>query len=355
MGGRQCRPRAVTELEPGVTETADDARQDEDSGRRRLVRLARRFVPIVFYVLLAVFLGEYVLHVDWASLARLRVNWWWVAVATVTSLAFRYWGVGIWFFLLRRLGAQGLRENTVTLTYVYAKSWLGRYIPGAATWIVGKVYFASRHGVSRSRLGVSGLLEGALQITATLALALALLLVDPRTHGVDGWLIALMVTAFVGCVVCLVPRVFRALVGFALRLLRRPAPAADVFPDLRTVASAAGLYVVGAVISGSAYFFIAIAVYPSIRFSDAPFVVGAASMASAISMLAVFAPGGLGVREGIQALLLSIILPGPVALVIVVVTRVWSLAVDGLFFVTAGVPEWVRPSRPAAKAGATAP
>jgi uncharacterized membrane protein YbhN (UPF0104 family) len=322
------------------------------SGRARA--LARRLVPPLFYALLVLFLVLYVRSVDWATLAGLRWNWWWVALATVISLGFRYWGVGIWFFLLRRLGATGLRGSGTALTYVYAKSWMGRYIPGAATWIVGKVYFASRHGVSRTRLGVSGLLEGALQIAATLALALVLLLVDPRTHSLDPWIVVLMVTAFVGCVVCLVPRVFVFLIGCALRLLRRSPLDEDVTPDLATVLSGAGLYAVGAVISGTAYYFIALAVYPSLRVEDAAFVIGAASMASAISMLAVFAPGGLGVREGVQALLLAIVMPGPVALVVVVVTRVWSLAVDGLFLLTAAVPTWFRRG-PAVDTDAAAP
>lgn len=190
-------------------------------------KVLRRAAPIVFYVLLALFLFLYVRSVDWGQLAGIRWNWWWVAVATAISLGFRYWGVGIWFFLLRRLGATGLQGSGVALTFVYAKSWMGRYIPGAATWIIGKVYFASKHGVSRARLGVSGLLEGALQIAATLALALVLLLIDPRTHELDPWIIVLMVIAFVGCVVCLVPKVFVFLISTALRILRRPPLDAD--------------------------------------------------------------------------------------------------------------------------------
>lgn len=326
--------------------TSSDAPAPEGKRRPGLRRFLTKAIPIAFYVLLAVFLVLYVRSVDWAQLSGVRWNWGWVAVATLISLGFRYWGVGIWFYLLRRLGATGLKGSGVTLTYVYAKSWMGRYIPGAATWIIGKVYFASKHGVSKARLGVSGLLEGALQIAATLALALVLLLVDPRTHGLDGWLIALMIAAFVGCVVCLVPQVFVWLIGLALKVLRRKPLEDDVRPGLGTVLGGAGLYVAGAILSGSAYYFITLAVYPSLKGSDAAFVIGAASMASAISMLAVFAPGGLGVREGVQALLLSLVMPPSIALVVVVVTRVWSLGVDALFLLCAAVPTWFGRGRP---------
>lgn len=310
--------------------------------RPRLLAITKKVVPIAFYVLLAVFLVLYLDKVDWHKLAGLHINWVAAVIATVISLGFRYWGVQIWFFILRRLGAVGLKGSYGILTYVYAKSWMGRYIPGAATWIVGKVYFASRYGVSKSRLGVSGILEGALQIVSTLALALAILLLDHRATKLDPWFIALMVAAFVGCMVCLIPQVFGFLIGMALKIFRRKPIAPSSLPTLSTTLSAFVLYVVGSLLSGIAYFFIASAVYPHIKISDAPFVVGAASLASAVSMLVVFAPGGLGVREGIQALLLSAIMPAPIALVIVVVTRLWSVAVDGLFFLTAAVPMWIR-------------
>ncbi|MFJ4222059.1 lysylphosphatidylglycerol synthase domain-containing protein [Curtobacterium luteum] len=326
--------------------TSSDTPEVEGKRPSTRRRVLGKVVPIVFYVLLVVFLVLYVRSVDWSQLADVQWNWGWVAVATVISVGFRYWGVGIWFYLLRRLGATGLKGSGVTLTYVYAKSWMGRYIPGAATWIIGKVYFASKHGVSKARLGVSGLLEGALQIAATLALALVLLLIDPRTHDLDPWLIALMVAAFIGCVVCLIPQVFVFLIGLALRILRRKPLEDDVRPSLGTVLGGAGLYVAGAVLSGSAYYFITLAVYPSLKGTDAAFVIGAASMASAISMLAVFAPGGLGVREGVQALLLSLVMPPSIALVVVVVTRVWSLAVDALFLLCAAVPTWFRRRTP---------
>jgi hypothetical protein len=44
--------------------------------------------------------------------------------------------------------------------------------------------------------------------------------------------------------------------------------------------------------------------------------------------------------EGVQALLLGLVMPAPIALVVVVVTRVWSLAVDALFLLCALAPTW---------------
>ena len=301
----------------------------------RTKKILTRAIPIAFYVLLAVFLGLYIKGIDWDQLSKAHLNWGLLAIATVLSLGFRYWGVMIWFFLLRRLGAGSLKGKTTALSYVYAKSWLGRYIPGAATWIIGKVYFASKLGISRARLGVSGLLEGALQIAATLALSLLLLLIDPRTETLSPVIRIGMIVAFVGCVVALIPVVFEFIVNLALRIVRRPKLSHDLFPSASTMLLSALMYLGGAVIAGVSYYFISASIYPDIKPGDILFIVGATSLASAVSMLAVVIPGGLGVREGVLGLLLAQVMPGELALLIVVITRVWSIAVDGIFFLLA--------------------
>lgn len=296
----------------------------------------KRAIPITFYALLVGFLAIYITTIDWTVLSGIDINWLLVAAATAVSLSFRYWGVMIWFFLLKRLGATGLSGKYVSLTFIYAKSWLGRYIPGAATWILGKVYFASQHGVSRGRLAVSGILEGALQIVATLGLAITVLLIDPRTQTFGPWFTVALVGALAACVIAIVPRVFEFLLNIALRIFRRPKVDRELMPSGMTIVWSALLYLGGAIIAGVSYYLISAALYPSIEPKDVIFIVGATSLASAASMLAVFAPGGLGVREGVLGLLLALVVPGEIALVIVVVTRVWSVAVDGIFFLVTG-------------------
>ncbi|MGH7563721.1 MAG: hypothetical protein ACREK5_04780 [Gemmatimonadota bacterium] len=46
--------------------------------------------------------------------------------------------------------------------------------------------------------------------------------------------------------------------------------------------------------------------------------------------MAVFVPGGLGVREGVYALLLAEVLPGPLAAAVAILSRVWLTAVEVL-------------------------
>jgi uncharacterized membrane protein YbhN (UPF0104 family) len=309
-------------------------------------RWQRVVVPLIFYGLLLVFIATAILTIDWSELEGLEISWTPLILATVMSVLYRYLGVFIWLRLLRRLGGTGLRGHYAELTYIYAKSWLGRYIPGTATWILGKIYFAGRHGVPRSKLAVSGLLEGALQIVATLIVGTTLVLLDSRADAIAPWLRWTMVAALVGSVAVLIPPVFHRLLALAFRVLRRSAPDPSIFPTWSTVLEATGLYVLGALLAGTSYYFVAVSVYPDLPPTDALYVIGAVSVAAAISLLAFFAPGGLGVRELTLGLLLAPLMPSAVVVVLVVLLRVWSIAVDILFFAISRLA--TRPRRPGA-------
>lgn len=295
----------------------------------------KRAIPIVFYVLLTVFLVVYLTTIDWATIASIRFDWLWVVVATVVSLAYRYWMVLIWLVILRSLGA-GRFADVPKLVLVYARSWLGRYIPGTAPWILGKIFFASQQGLSTTKLAVSSFLEGGLQVLVLLVTGLVVLLIDLRTVTlIDPWLIVLMVAAALAGIVALWPRVFNAVARLAYRVIRKRELSDEDLPGWGTIGRGAGLYVIGALLSGLSMFFIAKAVWPDLGWETLLFVVGATNLAGAIGMIAVFAPSGIGVREAITVLLLGIVMPTEIALVAAIVLRLWSILVDLLFLVLA--------------------
>src|SRR5438045_2740725 len=112
----------------------------------RLRKWVARVVPVVFYGMLVLFLALYLRSIDFSKLAHLQINWWYLALASVLGLLKNYMGTFTWFVILRSLGATNLHLQK-QLIYIYAKAWMGRYIPGTAPWILGKIYFASQHGI----------------------------------------------------------------------------------------------------------------------------------------------------------------------------------------------------------------
>jgi len=294
-------------------------------------RWASRLVPLLFYALLLVFLGLYLRSVDFSKLVHLHFSWWYLLLASLLALLKNYLGAITWFVILRSLGATDLQLHK-QLIYVYAKAWMGRYIPGTAPWILGKIYFASQHGISKQKLAVSSLLEGGLQIVTMLVFSLALLITDRRLDVLGNDFKLLMVGVAVAGIVILSPRIFNRLVGTAYKLLRRKELADEHLASNSTIIRGASMYLVDAAINGLSLFFIAKGVDPALSYSNIIFAMGAASLAGAASMLAIFAPSGLGVREGIQLVLFSLIMPKELALAVTIITRLWSVGIDVAFF-----------------------
>jgi len=290
-----------------------------------------RFVPLIFYALLIIFLALYLHSVDFSKLAHLQLNWWYLVFASILALVTRYLGTFTWFAILRSLGATDLHLQK-QLIYVYAKAWMGRYIPGTAPWILGKIYFASQHGISKQKLAVSSLLEGGLQIVTMLVFSLGLLIFDKRLDVLgDGFKLLMIFVAVVG-VVILIPSVFNRMFSLAYKLVRRKTLDPEHLATFQTVLWGTSLYLANAIVNGLSLFFIAKGVDPSLAYSNILFAMGAASLAGAASMLAIFAPSGLGVREGIQLVLFSLIMPKELALAVTIITRLWSVGIDFVFF-----------------------
>lgn len=304
--------------------------------RTAVSQTLKRAIPIIFYTLLIVFLFLYLRSIDFSKIGKLDFNWWYLLIATVFGLSFRYFGAYIWTVILRSLGAENARFSK-NLIYVYAKSWLGRYIPGTAPWILGKIYFAARQGVSKSKLAVSSLLEAALQIVVQMLVALSLIAFDARLDVISLEIKISLIILIAMCLVVLTPPVFNFLISAIYKIIKKRPLDSSHLASSKTILKGFVLYVIGSFIAGLSLFFIAKTVYPILPYDQLFFVIGVSTLASAVSMLAIFAPSGLGVREGIQLVLLSIIMPTEIALVITVVTRLWSVATDLIFFMLAKI------------------
>lgn len=294
----------------------------------------QRIFGIAFYGIAALFLVFYAQSLDWASLGELEVNFGWLAVATILGIATRFLFARIWLFFLSQSGEVKTADRA-ELYLVYAKSWLGRYIPGSVTWVIGKVVFAAKLGISKSRLAVSSFLEAILQLLTVLLTATLLLVVDPRTFEFAGnWVWFLLAAAVIGLVFVL-PPVFKTWASFAYKLIRKGELDEQLVPSSQALMSGFLLFVLSSLMSGLALFFVAMAVVPGLGFENMLFILAASNLASAISMVAVFAPAGIGVREAVQIAALSIVMSPAEALVVAIAMRLVSLVWDLLFPVLA--------------------
>lgn len=283
----------------------------------------------MFYSLLIVFLVRYLRGTDWSQLARLEFSPWYLLAALPFSLGSRMLQPIAWRVLIRGYGDPP--PPYAQITRVYATSWLGRYIPGKVAWIGAKIFFGRAFGVRASTLAATSIAEAVLHLTTALTLAFLLIGVwgDALVLSSDLWLLALI--AMLAMAVVLAPPVFNRLTA-AARSLAKSSPAPDIGGvSLTTLLTSGALYLLIHAMSGPSIYFVVESMYPAIAATLIPELTAAVLIAGTLGTLALIAPAGLGVREGILIILLGLLMPRPVAVAAVLVLRLWSIAMDLLY------------------------
>jgi glycosyltransferase 2 family protein len=226
-----------------------------------------------------------------------------------------------WMWILR---AFGVRLPYVPALQAEMLSMLAKYVPGGIWTPAARVYAARRFGVKDTPVVLASiLLEAGLSALAGVAVfVVGLLLVT----DVDAPLLPLLVfSAIVGTLVH--PRVFQPL---ARRLLR-PFGASDVPPlRARTVFGLLAFYAATWPLGGLALFFIIRSVGGDPSVASIPFLGGVTAVGAIVSVLVVFAPSGLGVREAtVYGLILAVTSEG-VALGAIVLNRLAITVVEAV-------------------------
>jgi len=292
-------------------------------------RIPKRVTSVLFIIAVVVFLVLYLKDTDFGRLRHLHIDWWLLLAASAWTLAFRYWMVLIWRVILRALGSEHLPPFRV-MSYVYAKAWLSRYIPGTVTWIAARIYMASSYGISKSRLMVSSLLEGAMQVAASTIVSMIILGLNPHFDLVPLVAKVLVVIVSIISLVVLFPPIFNRLMYIAFSVFKRQ-PNRDLHINGKAVGWSFVLFAIGTFINGTGAFLLILSIDPTTSLATYLYIIGAFGISGAIGIAVPFLPSGLGVRDGILLVLLAAIMPKEVALVVTVFSRLWLMAIDVLF------------------------
>jgi hypothetical protein len=294
------------------------------------VRVSRRVVGFAAGALILAFLvwgvvrgWDTVRAFDW----NLTPGW---LVVGLLSLAVFYLASALGYAeIIARLHPAGPPRPVVA--DIWARSLLGRYVPGNVLMVAGRVVLGAEAGVPRRTSLAATVYE---QVLA-LAVAAAGGVIAVAVHGEIGggapvWLVALVPLLLVP----LHPRVFRPLTAWALGRAKREA-LAEVL-ETRAVAGLVAWYAVTAVL-------LAVGIWALVRSAAGPaaggpvLVGGGFLLAFTVSMLAFIFPSGLGVREGAFALVLAERLPDEVAIAIAVGVRLALTAVELSFIGSAAL------------------
>jgi uncharacterized membrane protein YbhN (UPF0104 family) len=257
---------------------------------------------------------------------NLRFDWRWLVVSWVLLLGYyAIYTLGL-DLIMRALGSPSTYMKAFKLNFA---SLLGKYIPGGFWPAVGRVALAPAMSLSRAHAAVSMVLEAGLSTAGgLLVFALSLAFGGAVPKGTQPW--QWMALAVV-IIVCLHPAIFRRALGLAFKVARvkQEAPSLGYGVTLLLVA----IYAASWLVAGAAFQAFSLALVATAKV-DVLMYAGAYAAGSIAGLVVLFAPGGIGVREGVLAFLITPLVGPGLAVVVGFAARVWStlleLALSGL-------------------------
>ena len=248
-----------------------------------------------------------------------RPRWGVFSLSCAVLLAGYVLSAAIWGLMVAELGGPWLGLRAVVPIYILAN--LGRYVPGKLWQIAGLAVLAMRRGVPPAVSTAAAVLGQAVALGGAAMVGAAALL------GPEGGLgpvsvVSLLVLGAILAVV-LVPALQRRAVGLWFRLARREEPPAE--PGGGTTLRWLVLYTLNWVVYAGAFHIMVV----SLELPGSPLEVGSAFAAAyVLGYLAVFAPAGIGVRDGFLVLFLSPVMGAAAAGAVSIVARLWTTGVE---------------------------
>jgi hypothetical protein len=232
--------------------------------------------------------------------------------------------VRLWVLLARRMGAPRLAFAQAVRVFFLAG--LGRYVPGKVWPVAGLAFLAAREGVPPGPATAAAVLGYAISVLAALAVGTLYVWWGPPVGG--PWTRVAAAGVLATCALLAAPAVLRRLVHALVRLARgtpettQPRVARE---GLRWLAGYAAAW-----LAFAAAFLLFWTAFRPLPAGAGGWLAAAAAFpaAYALGVVAVFAPAGLGVREGALVALTAPFLGRTDAVGLAVLARAWMTAAE---------------------------
>jgi len=287
------------------------------SGFRPLIVVAKWLICLIVVAFVTYALAQHIKKIDWATVRfdlplALAAGGCIVAVTLAQIIAYR--------FLLAAYGTAPSWAQAATLSWVPA---LGKYVPGKVVAIGGTVYLLRKFRIAAPiALSVALMGDALAVLTGIIVAAPMLRQPEMRARLPGGWIWSLAIVA-IG-LICLWPPVFASLVNVALRKLNRPTLGAA--PHIR-------FYIAPVLATACQWIFWGLALWLTTRSiggdltsREIPAMIFMIALANTVGYLALFAPGGIGVREGILLAALTPMMGNMSAIVVLALRLIQTIA-----------------------------
>ena len=254
----------------------------------------------------------------------LRVKYNYIVYAYLVHLLYLMSRAFIWHFItvINKVNI-GLRDAIV----IWFISLLGKFIPGKVFYLGVRVYHYNRMGKSGAAVTFSFFIEYMTGIAASILLFVLSFSFIPSTAFHAYRPIGIAVSAVM--LIVLHPRILGPILCGVSKLLKRSMPSVEGLKYSQLIGITL-LYVLAWGLIGLGFFFVVNSVYP-LPLVDYLYVSGAFALATIIGILSLFAPSGIGVREGVIIATMTQIIPTAIASIVALIARIWATSSELLW------------------------
>ena len=278
----------------------------------------------VFVIFIFVFLGRMVWK-DWIQVKKASFSFTsFPFIISTFIFAFSYFiQIWAWYRITLKLEiALSLLETLKSWFY----SQLGKYLPGKVWILLSRFTFYELRGKSKKNIAIALYFETITMIMAAFLIFFMTMILFKKiglfySGGQLWFLILLVIFAFI----CLHPRFLQNLLNWILVQFKREP--ISLFISYSEILWILFICIVAWIVGGIGFYLFVDSIYP-VPSTYIVFLTGALAISSTLGFIAVFAPSGLGIREGALIYLLSYIMPEAVAVIIAVLTRIWMTLIE---------------------------
>ncbi len=294
-------------------EQNDNRPDTPDEGRRRMGRYTTGLFIVVFLII-SYFIGRSIVS-QWELIGdhSWQIDYRWLAGSMLVLWIVSFYIINLWRYILFTVSGKWLKFGAAFRITILSN--LGKYLPGKVWAVMGMFYLLNREGYPTASALACSVLHQAFTLIAG-AIFIFIILGQEIFGGLSVLFLALGTLL---SIIILYPPIFSGILNWGLRILKRK-PLVVRLTFAKSVFLLL-LYILSWAMYGTSFWCLlrALGIQPDsfwlpVATFDAAYLLG---------FLAIFAPGGLGVREGVLSVLLSATIAPGLAALIAVAARLW--------------------------------
>jgi len=280
-----------------------------------------------FLVMLIFLIMGHILYTNRDLLLKMvwRVSILSLVLSGILLLSSTFFSAIIWKKTLRLL------ENEISLRKsfkILSLCAFGKYIPGKVWAVAGNIYLLSREGVPKEHGVIANVIQNVGVITSGIILSFLLFpfwqnIDIPQCNKLAIFAILLLMLILIH------PKILTFGINIFSRILEKDIVSINF--KYQSMLLIIFLYLINWLVGGLGFFFMVNALY-KLPLSNLPLMISTIALSYTIGFVTLFAPGGIGVREGIMVVFLSFIIPAPIAIVVSIIARIWFSVIEAMSF-----------------------